>query len=161
VHAAPGSQPALPQSAFIKSSVPAVRLNVPSAARKAYDQASEAMRKQEWEKSRTLFETAIHEYPQYDIAYNGLGAVQMQLNDVEGARKAFAKAIELNPDFAGANRNLARLLLKDHNNREALPLLLRSLATEPDSVWALVNAANSELLLQNYDDAVLYARKAH
>jgi tetratricopeptide (TPR) repeat protein len=161
VRAAPGSQPAVSQSSFAKSSVPAVRLNVPAAARKAYDQASEAMRKQEWDKSRALFETAIHEYPQYDIAYNGLGAIQMQLNDEAGARKSFEKAIELNPDFAGANRNLARLLLRDHNNREALPLLLRSLVTEPDSIWALVNAANSELLMQNYDDAVLYARKAH
>src|SRR5262249_16014414 len=92
VHAAPGSQPGLPQPAFLNSSVPAVRLNVPSAAGKAYDQASEAMRKQEWDKSRTLFETAIHEYPQYDIAYNGLGAVQMQLNDEAGARKSFEKA---------------------------------------------------------------------
>jgi len=161
VHATLAGQPVTHPSSFGNSSVPAVRLNVPAAARKAYEQAYEAMNKQEWEKSRTFFETAISKYPQYDMAYNGLGAIQMQLNDEAGARKSFEKAIELNPDFAGANRSLAKLLLRDHNNREALPLLLRSLATEPDSVWALVNAANSELLLQNYDDAVLYAHKAH
>jgi tetratricopeptide (TPR) repeat protein len=141
--------------------VPAIRLHVPAAARKAFDQGTEAMRQQLWEKSRTLFETAIREYPQYDMAYNGLGAVQMQTNDVDAARQSFSKALELNPDFAGANRNLARLLLGERKNREALPLLLRSLTTEPDNVWALTNAANSEFLQQDFSNAVLYARKVH
>jgi tetratricopeptide (TPR) repeat protein len=141
--------------------VPAIRLHIPASARKTYDRAAEAMRQQLWEKSRTLFETAIREYPQYDMAYNGLGAVQMQMNDVEGARQSFSKALELNPDFAGANRNLARILLVERKNGEALPLLLRSLATEPDNVWALTNAANSEFLQGDFSNAVLYARKVH
>jgi tetratricopeptide (TPR) repeat protein len=141
--------------------VPAIRMHIPGSARKAFDQGTQAMRKQQWEKSRGLFETAIREYPQYDLAFDGLGVVQMQLNDVEAARQAFSKAIALNPDFAGANRNLARILLTEHKTSEALPLLLRSLATEPDNVWALTNAANSELLLHDFDNALLYARKAH
>ena len=141
--------------------MPAIRMHIPDSARKAFDHGAEAMRKKNWEKSRTFFETAVREYPQYDLAYDGLGAVQMQLNNVEAARQAFAKAVELNPGFAGANRNLARILLAEHKNSEALPLLLRSLTTEPDNVWALTNAANSELLQHDFENALLYARKVH
>ena len=140
---------------------PAIRMQIPGSARKAFDQATQAFRRQQWDKSRALFEKAIREYPQYDLAYDGLGTVQMQLNNVDAAREAFAKAIELNPGFAGANRRLARILLGEHKNSEALPRLLRSLATEPDNVWALTNAANSELLLHDYENALLYARKVH
>jgi tetratricopeptide (TPR) repeat protein len=141
--------------------VAAARLRVPASARKTFEKGAEAMRKQLWQESRTLFESAIREYPQYDMAYNGLGAVQMQLNDVEAARQSFSKAIELNPDFAGANRNLARILLAERKNSEALPLLMRSLTAEPQNAWALTNAANSELLLHDFSNAILHARKAH
>lgn len=141
--------------------VPAIRLQIPASARKAFEKGAEAMRRQLWEKSRTFFETAIREYPQYDLAYDGLGLVHMQLNDREAARLAFSKAIALNPDFSDANRNLARILLSEHKPAEALPLLQRSLSADPGNPWALTNAANSALLLHDYTNALLYARKAH
>ena len=141
--------------------IPAVRLSIPSSARKAFEKATKAMQRQKWKESRKYFEAAIRKYPQYDMAYNGLGAIEMQTNDVEAARRAFSRALELNPDFAGANRNLARILMSEHKNGEALPLLKRSLATEPDNIWALTNAANSELLLGDFDGAIRDARKAH
>jgi tetratricopeptide (TPR) repeat protein len=141
--------------------VPAIRLHIPASARKAFEKGTEAMRQQLWEKSRALFETAVREYPQYDLAYDGLGLVHMQLNETEAAREAFSKAVELNPDFADANRNLARILLSERRPAEALPLLQRSLSADPDNPWALTNAANSALLLHDYNNALLYARKAH
>jgi Flp pilus assembly protein TadD len=159
VHPAPGGQPRDASSSG--TLMPAVRLRIPTPARRAFEKGTEAMNQQHWQESRALFERAIREYPQFDMAYNGLGAVLMQLNDVEAARRAFAKAIELNPDFAGANRNLARILLSEHKNRDALPLLLRSLTAEPDNAWALTNAANSEFLAQDFNSAILYAHKAH
>ena len=73
-------------------SVAALRLTVPAPARKVFEQAGEAMRQQHWQESRALFETAIREYPQYDLAYNGLGMVEVELNQVDAARKSFSKA---------------------------------------------------------------------
>jgi len=141
--------------------VAAVRLNVPASARKAYDKGSEAMRQQRWHESRTLLETAIREYPQYDMAYLNLGVVQIQLNEVEAARQSFSKAIELNPEFAAAHRSLARILLAEHKNSEALQSLKRSLATEPDNPWALFNAAYLELQGHSFEDALADALKLH
>jgi tetratricopeptide (TPR) repeat protein len=141
--------------------VAAASLRVPASARKAFEKGSEAMRQQRWEQSRGLFETAIREYPQYDLAYNSLGIVQIQLNDVPAARQSFEKAISLNENSAGANRNLARILLAEQKNSEALPLLKHSLSTEPENAWALTHAAYVELMLHDFANALLDARKAH
>jgi tetratricopeptide (TPR) repeat protein len=141
--------------------VAAVRLNVPAAARKAYQKGAEAMRKQRWQESREFFETAIGKYPQFDLAYDRLGVVQIQLNETVAARQSFSKAVEINPDFAEAYRNLARISLSERKYQEAETLLVKSLSTDSLNLWALATAANAELILHNYNDAIAHARQAH
>ena len=41
--------------------------------------------------------------------YNGLGMVEVELNEMDAARESFSKAVDLNPDFPAAYRNLARI----------------------------------------------------
>jgi len=142
-------------------SVAALRLTVPAPARKAFEQAGEALRQQHWQESRALFETAIREYPQYDLAYNGLGMVEVELNQVDAARESFSKAVKLNPDFPAAYRNLARISFAQRNYEEADTLLVKSLEGEPFNVWALSSASNAELLIHKYSDAIAHAHKAH
>ena len=141
--------------------VAALRLTVPAAARRAFEQAGEAMRQQRLQESRTLFESAIREYPQYDLAYNGLGMVEVELNEMDAARKSFSKAVELNPDFPAAYRNLARIAFAEKKYEEADAFLVKSLNGEPLNVWALSSASNAELLIHKYNDAIAHARKAH
>lgn len=141
--------------------VAALRLTVPGPARKAFEQAGEAMRQQHWQESRALFESAIREYPQYDLAYNGLGMVEVELNEMDAARESFSKAVELNPDFPAAHRNLARISFAQRNYEEADTFLVKSLEGEPLNVWALSSASNAELLIHKYSDAIAHARKAH
>lgn len=141
--------------------VSAARLNVPPTARKAFEQGTEAMHQQDWQHSRTLFEAAINIYPQYDMAYNLLGVVQIQLKEVEGARQSFSKAVEINPDFAEAYRNLARISFAERKYEEADALLTKSLSTDPLNTWALATAANAELITHKYSEAIAHARKAH
>jgi predicted Zn-dependent protease len=141
--------------------VAALRLTVPGPARKAFEQAGEAMRQRHWQESRALFESAIREYPQYDLAYNGLGMVEVELNQVDAARESFSKAVELNPDFPAAYRNLARISFAQRNYEEADTFLVKSLEEEPLNVWALSSASNAELLIHKYSDAIAHARRAH
>jgi tetratricopeptide (TPR) repeat protein len=141
--------------------VPAIRLKIPDKAQKEFDKGTEALRKEQWGASLKYFEKAIHEYPDYDLAYDGLGVVQMQRNEVEQARRSFTKALELNPDFAGAGRNLARILISENNYPEALRLLKRSLETEPQNAWALTYAAYAELQAHQFEEALADARKVH
>src|SRR5690349_4623508 len=50
--------------------VPAVRLRIPDSAHKAFEKGSDAMHKEHWEDSKTQFQNAIHDYADYDLAYN-------------------------------------------------------------------------------------------
>src|SRR5882672_5582950 len=52
--------------------IAAVRLLIPDSAHKIFEKGSQALRKEKWEEARTLFQNAIHEYADYDMAYNGV-----------------------------------------------------------------------------------------
>src|SRR5216683_5987281 len=150
-----------PVSTKGKDTVPAIRLRIPENARREFEQGSKAMEEQRWGESRKHFQAAVDLYPDYDLAYNGLGVACSQLNDTPAARQAFVKATELNDKFAGAQRNLARILLSERNYNEVASLLNRSLKVEPMNAWALTNAAYAELQLHRFKEAADHALRVH
>ncbi len=148
-------------SAEAMNTVPAIRLKIPDNARKEFEKGSKAMEEQRWGESRKHFQAAVDLYPDYDLAFNGLGIACSQLNDTPAARQAFVKATELNDKFAGAQRNLARILLSERNYQEVASLLNRSLNVEPMNAWALTNAAYAELQLHRFKEAAEHALRVH
>ncbi len=161
VRSKPGESPSPDGSPSPQQSVAAIRLKIPTKAKKQFERGTKALNRQEWDKSQGYFEAAIREYPEYDLAYDGLGIVYVQKNEVENAREAFRKAIALNPDFSRAYRDLARIYLSENNFPEALKLLKKSLETEPLDAWALTYAAYAELQAHNFEDALEDAKKVH
>jgi len=143
------------------NTVPAIRLKIPDNARKEFEKGSKAMEEKRWGESRTHFQAAVDLYPDYDLAYNGLGIACSQLNDIQAARQALLKATELNDKFAGAQRNLARILLSERNYQEVASLLNRSLDVEPMNAWALTNTAYAELQLHRFKQAAEHALRVH
>ena len=141
--------------------VPAIRLKIPDNARKEFEKGSRALEDKNWASGREHFQAAIALYPDYDLAYNGLGFASSQLADIGAATQAFRKAIQLNDKFAGAQRNLARIMLSEHNYVEAALLLSQSLAVEPADPWALTNAAYAELQLHRFKEAADHATRVH
>lgn len=141
--------------------VPAVRLKIPDDARKEFENGSKALTEKNWEYARKSFQAAIDLYPDYDLAYNGLGVASSQMNNATAARQAFRKAVELNDKFAEAQRNLARFLIAEHNYQETASLLNQSLAVEPANAWALNNAAYAELQLHRFKQAAEHAQRVH
>jgi hypothetical protein len=141
--------------------VPAIRMKIPDDAKKEFEKGSRDLEDKKWQTSREHFQAAIKIYPDYDLAYNGLGVASSQLMDINTARQAFEKAIELNDKFAGAQRNLARMMISEHNFERAAALLNQSLTTEPANAWALTNAAYAELQLHRFKEAAEHAVKVH
>ncbi len=144
-----------------ESTIPAVRLKIPDKARNEFEKGSKALADQDWASSRKYFQAAIDVYPDYDLAYNGLGVACSQMKDTPAARQAFLKAIELNDRFAAAQRNLARIMLSERNYEEVASLLNRSLTVEPANARALTNAAYAELQLRRFKDAADHALRVH
>lgn len=141
--------------------VSASRLKVPDKAQDEFKKGSKALEQKDWPGSKKHFDAAIALYPDYDVAYNGLGTSLAGSGNMTDARPAFEKAISLNPNFAEAQRNLARISFAERKFDEALELLDKSLSTDPLNPWALTSAANAALLTHHYDQAITYARKAH
>jgi tetratricopeptide (TPR) repeat protein len=143
------------------NSVAANRLKVPGKAEKEFLKGKDAGEKKDWPEATKHYQAAIALYPDYDLAYNGLGQALASGGDNGGARSAFEKAIQINDNFAAAYRNLARISLSEHKFEEMDNLLTRSLSAEPLNAWALAYAAYAELQLHKFDDAIAHARKAH
>lgn len=141
--------------------VPAIRLKIPDNARKEFEKGSKSLEDQDWSASRKYFQAAIDLYPDYDLAYNGLGVACSRMNDTPRARQAFLKATQLNDRLAGAQRNLARILLSEHNYEQVALLLNQSLHVEPENAWALENAAYAELQLHRFKEAAEHAVRVH
>lgn len=144
-----------------QNAIPAVRLKIPDKARKEFEKGSKSLEDQNWSASRKYFQAAIDLYPDYDLAYNGLGVACSQMNDTPSARQAFVKATQLNDKFAGAQRNLARILLSEHNYEQVALLLNQSLSVEPTNAWTLTNAAYAELQLHKFKEAAEHALQVH
>jgi tetratricopeptide (TPR) repeat protein len=141
--------------------VPARRLSIPGKAQQEFERGSNALGHKDWPQAKKHFEAAVGIFPDYDLAYNGLGDAAMAGGDLEGARTAFEKAISLDKNFAEAYRNLARVAFAEKKFEEADTLLTQSLVIDPSNARGLMYAANAELVLHKYGEAVEHARKVH
>jgi Tfp pilus assembly protein PilF len=152
---------AVPVPRSREGTVPVIRLKVPATARKEFERGGQALERKDWGEAKKRFEGAIALYPDYDLAYNGLGVAAIGLGDVGTARRAFEKAISLNENYSGAHRNLARILFAERKYADAEVLLAKSLENEPLNAWALTFLAYAELLTHKFDKAIVNARKVH
>ncbi|WP_417070294.1 XrtA/PEP-CTERM system TPR-repeat protein PrsT [Niveibacterium terrae] len=60
-------------------------------------------------KARATADELIRRAPKRGVSFNVLGAVLVQSKDMQGARQAFEKALQVEPGFVPAAANLARL----------------------------------------------------
>ncbi len=81
--------------------VSALTLAAPKPAQKAYQSGLREMRKKKpnYKKGVTQFEKAVATYPEFAAAWAAMGDAKLGLQDEEGARIAFEKAIEADPKY--------------------------------------------------------------
>ena len=140
--------------------ISAARVKVPAKAEAEFRNGSKALVKKDYAEATKRFRAAIAMYPDYDLAYNGLGVASIETHQTPAAREAFQKAINLNDHFAEAYRNLGRISLAEHNYEEVDDLLTHSLQSDPLNAWALTYAAYAELQLKKFELAIAHARAA-
>ncbi len=139
----------------------AAELRVPQSARKAFDKGMTAWQKQDYQKAAEEFEKAVADYPEYDTAYNNLGVMYAHLNQNDKAMAAFKRSVELNDKNADADRNLARMFLREKNFPQAEELLKKCLAVQPADAATLTMLAIAEIEDGKVDDALRDARRVH
>lgn len=141
--------------------VSAAMLNVPAKARHEYDKGMELMQKGKLADAKKHLEKATEIYPDFDWAFNNIGVIDMRTNDVPGAREAFTRAVTINSKNFDADRNLARLKLREDDYEGAKTLLKNALTSRPGDQEALGMLSFAELKTQQYDQALSDAEKVH
>jgi tetratricopeptide (TPR) repeat protein len=139
----------------------AAALRVPQSASKAFDKGMAAWQKKDYQKAADEFEKAVAAYPEYDSAYNNLGVMYAQLNQTDKAMAAFKRSVELNDKNADADRNLARMYLRQKNFPQAEELLKKCLAVRAPDAATLTMLAIAEIEDNKVDDALRDAQKVH
>jgi hypothetical protein len=136
-------------------------LNIPKAARKQFDKASDLIARQDWKKAVNQLNQALALYPQYVQAYNNLGVVYARLGDRTSERTALQKAVSLNDHFAPAWVNLARMAIVDRDFPSAETLLDKAATLAPTDSQTLLMLANVQLMNLHYEQAIASCHKAH
>jgi protein O-mannosyl-transferase len=98
-----------------------------------------------WRNSETLYRHALKVTSRNWLIYNNLGKVLERSSDLEGAVRAYRKAISIYPDFEEAVLNLAKVLEKSGHRRVALLLMQEYVGKHPQSADA--QAMTGELLM--------------
>jgi len=141
--------------------VSANTLKIPKKAEKELNRGDKALEKKNYQEARDHFQKAIDFYPSYDVAFNSLGATLIQMGDMNGARNAFEKSIQVNNKFAPGYRNLAQLAAHDNDYVKAANLLEQSLSLEPLNPEALSRLAQFDYILGKDTAVPELARKLH
>jgi tetratricopeptide (TPR) repeat protein len=144
-----------------RTTTTANELRVPADAKKLFLKGMDALYRHDYRSAAEQFERATIVYPQYDAAFDNLGATYMQLGETDKARAAFERAVQLNDKNADAERNYARVLLTDQNYTRAIELLTKALTIEPQDPASLTLLAMAQLRTGDLDAALQNALRVH
>ncbi len=108
-------------------------LRAPEKASEAYQKAKMEAAKKQSNYPQVLrdLEKATRLYPEFAAAWNLLGEIRLRLQDTNGAREAFAKAIAADSSFVIPYLHLARMELRMGSLEDAVRLTAKLLELDP------------------------------
>ena len=143
------------------ATVSATSLNAPKDARKAYTRGHHTIESNKLPEAQHALETAVQLYPQYAAAWQDLGWVYLQQNQLDKAREAFTHARTADVMFVPAYVGLASLAVRESKWQDAAEMSAR--ATQLDGVdfpAAFFYNSLANFRLGNLDQAGKSARMA-
>jgi len=136
-------------------------LQAPKDARKAYDKAREALRKEKTADAQKELEKAVSAYPQFAAAWYELGLIHEKANDPAEARKYYAQAIASDGKLVTPYLHLAQLAVRERKWQEAVDTSGRVIKLDAvDFPDAYLYNAVANYNLQRFDAAEASARQA-
>jgi len=136
-------------------------LQAPKDARKAYDKAREALRKDKIADAQKELEKAVSAYPQFAAAWYELGLIREKHNEPAEARKYYAQAIAADPKLVTPYLHLAQIASRERNWQEMADISNRTIKLDPvDFPDAYLYNAVANYNLRRFDAAEASARLA-
>ena len=112
------------------TTISATTLQAPKDARKAFEKATEALRKKKTDEAQKNLEKAVQLYPQYATAWYELGALYQQQNNAAQAREAYGKSLAADAKFMKPYLQLALLAAQEQKWQEVADTTDRLLALD-------------------------------
>jgi len=115
-----------------------------------------------WRSSRSLYEHAVAQYPNWPGGYFGLVNAFVQEGDLDAALHYAEKVVTIAPDDPSAKFYLGRVLLlhRDGRSREAVELLRNALASDPNWIDCLHNLGVALMDSGEVVEAIGYLERA-
>jgi tetratricopeptide (TPR) repeat protein len=114
----------------------------------------------DWEKSLSLLEPLVAQYPMSEIAHYSIGLTLLKLKRYADARPHFCFVASMTPYFISGRFYLAHTLRMEKNYKTALHLFLEQLKEKPDSAPTLFNVGCIYSALNAKDKAIEFISKA-
>lgn len=138
-------------------------LQVPEGAKKSLEEAQKELRKEKVNYSRATreLEKAVKIAPDLTVGWQLLGEVRLLRKDEVRARKAFGKAMEIDPEYISPYLSLARLELKERRWAEVERLSQAVIELNPHMSYAQYLCAVASYSLGKLDVAENLVKKVH
>ena len=133
--------------------VSATQLAIPESARAEFQKAQEFLEKRDTERGIASLKKAVEFAPQFAGAWNTLGVIAYQSEQLEEAEMYFRRALNLNPSYYGALVNLGALLVSREKVEESVEIFLRAIELRPDDPMGQARLGMTYLHLGNLDKA--------
>lgn len=137
--------------------------NLPPASRRKLEDAAAMLGKGEAGRAQAALEkleALAKEHPDAAIVFYDIGVAKLALDDTDGARKAWARATELDPALARAWLNLGVLSARAGRVDMALASFQSGTKYNPEDLELRVATVNALRALKKYDQAAAAAKEA-
>lgn len=121
-----------------KAATPQEQLKL-EAASKDYAKALRTLAEMKYDQAEREFKDMIAQYPAYPGPYANLGIIYMNTGKDAEAQKAFAKALEIKPDFVIVHNQLGLLHRNAGRFEQAREAYEKALAADPQFAQAHLN----------------------
>ncbi|MBQ9477933.1 MAG: tetratricopeptide repeat protein [Selenomonadaceae bacterium] len=123
-------------------------------ANRLMERANDQMRAQDFNAARQTYQEVVSLDPTYSAAYNNLGYICEQSNDIDGAVHNYRKAIENNGNYADAYYNLGNIYYRDKDYRRAIDNYRRTVDINNQFIAAYNNLGLAYANLNEFDKAL-------
>ncbi|MGI9102156.1 MAG: tetratricopeptide repeat protein [Terriglobales bacterium] len=136
------------------------QMKVPDKARKAFEKADEAFRKQKIADARAHLDKALEIFPHYAAAHTLRGILSLTDNHIEDARKELEEAVQDDGSYAMASIALGATYNLLSRFDDALRVLERGVALSPSSWQAYFEMSKSLLAKGQFTAALRQVNRA-
>lgn len=111
--------------------------------------------------AQSMLEELVHHYPDHALGYNDLGVLRYRLGDVEGARSAYERAVDLQPHNSNFRKNLADLYFAELGRvDDAIRIYLDLFRLQPRDLETLVGLGQICATVGRPEEAKSFYRRA-